>query len=209
MRTCAAHTDANIVVVANNMPDSDFKDLLFTNAQALGVKWIWHESNPLNIAKLFNDVFRSTSGKYYVGCQQDVIFYDKWLDHLIEAWEAEPDFFVLSPWSFNIHRKDYSCDLHKNPRSGIFESWPHGTAAIAFRRDNPWYYDEAIPTECDSDLYQHCHRNKLRTGIVMNSRVDHLEYSTVMGELKDWGTIMNNPNQRHDDAKRLKEKWNL
>ncbi len=208
MRTCAAHTDANIIVVANNMPVPQYKDALFENAQALGVKWYPYDHTPLNIAKLFNEVVRSTSGKFYVMCQQDVIFYEHWLANLIAAWEAEPDYFVLSPWSFNLHRKDFSCDLIQHPRSGIVEAWPHGTAGIAFRRARPWFYAEDIPTASDSDLYHDCKANKWRTGIVPNSRVDHLG-SVVLSELGNWDAIMNNPTQGVDDSRRLKEKWNL
>lgn len=209
IRTCAAHTDANIIVVANNMPVPLFRDALYATSQALGVKWYPYDVTPLNIATLFNEVFRATSGRYYVGAQQDVIFYDKWLANLIDAWESEPDYFMLAPYSFNLHRKDATCSLPRSPRSGILEAWPHGMAALAFRRDRPFYYDDNLATECDSDLYHYCRANKLRTGIVLNARVDHLEYSTVMAELQDWTTIMGNPNQRKDDAKKLKEKWNL
>jgi hypothetical protein len=208
LRTLAAHTDANLIAVANNMPVLEFKEALFANAKSLGVKWHWYEKAPLNIANLFNESFRATSGKYYVGGQQDVIFYPRWLDNLIEAWESEPNYFVLAPYTFNLWRNDLTCTLPGNPRSGILELWPHSVAALAFRRDKPWYYDENIPGECDSDLYQHCHRNKLRTGIVMNSRVDHLGQVTA-SEIGGVEKIMENPTQCSEDARKLKEKWNL
>lgn len=208
MRTCAAYTDANIVLVANNMPVPRFKEALSANAKAFGMKWMWYESPPLNILECINPSIRAFTGKYYVVCHQDVVFYAKWLDNLIEAWESEPDYFFLSPYSFNLWRKDATDTLPKNPKKGILETWPHGMGTMAHRRDKPFYQDEHILSEGDSDLYQHCHRNRLRTGIVMNSRVDHLG-GVVMNEVKDWGTIMNNPKQRQDDAKRLKEKWKL
>lgn len=208
MRTCAAYTDANIVLVANNMPVPHFKEHLFDNAKAFGMKWHWYESPPLNVLQCINRSIRATSGKYYVVCHQDVIFYHKWLDNLIEAWEAEPDYFFLSPYSFNLWRRDVTSSLPTHHQNGILEEWPHGMGTMAHRRDKPFYQDENILSEGDSDLYQHCHRNKLRTGIVMNSRVDHLT-SVVMDEVKDWGTIMGNPTQREDDAARLKAKWNL
>lgn len=206
IRTCAAYTDANIVVAANNMPVPEFKDALFANAQALGLKWHWYESAPLNIATMFNEVFRATSGKYYCGVQQDVVFYDKWLDNLIAAWEAEPDYFVLAPYSYNLCRRDFTCELPSKPRSGIQEAWPHGVATFVFRRNKPFYFDENLPTESDSDLYQYITRNKLRSGIVLNSRVDHLG-QVVMSELGGWAAVTNNVCL--EDANRLKEKWNL
>lgn len=207
MRTCVASADTNIVIAANNMPVPKFKDALFANARAFGMKWCWYESPPLNVLECINLSIRACACKYYVVCHQDVVFYDKWLDNLIAAWEAEPDYFCLSPHSFNGWRKDTTYALPAT-KSGIWETWPHGMGAMAFRRDKPFYPDASILSEGDSDLYQHCHRNKLRTGVVLNSRVDHLG-QVVMNEVKDWGALTGNPNQRQDDAARLKAKWNL
>ncbi len=208
MRTCAASSDANVVLVANNMPVLKFRDTLFANAQTFGMKWQWYESPPLNIIGCINQSIRLTSGKYYVVCHQDVVFYAKWLENLIEAWEAEPDYFCLSPYSFNHWRNDETFALSTSPRPGILETWPHALGTFAFRRDKAFYFDENILCEGDSDLYHHCKKNKLRTGIVLNSRVDHLG-QVVLTETKDWGAIMGNPHQRQEDAQKLKEKWNL
>ncbi len=213
IRTCVEYSGgANVVIAANNMPVPDFKRELEDLTNALGATWSWYGDGPFNICKCFNTHIDSTSRKYCGLFGQDVIFYDSWLSNLIDAWEIEPDYFCLSPYSFNVstvRQRSFNETRRRRDWRGqnaILDDSSHCAAGMVFRRDKIYHYDEQCPGEGDSDLYWLIKHHGLREGIAMNSSVDHL-CQVVLTEMGGWGHVLGPGYENGTDY--LRKKWNI
>lgn len=200
IRTCAATADANVVVAANNMPVPEFKAELHALTLAVGGKWNWCGDGPFKTSVCYNSQIAATAGKYYGLFAQDVIFYDLWLHNLIKAWEAEPDYFTLTPYSFNTFRP------MPRRKSGILECHPHCLAGTVFRRDRSYRFDESLGCMEDTDFFHWLVKNDHKEGVVLNSRVDHLG-QVVQSELGGWGKITGL--EAHEGGEQVRKKWGL
>lgn len=206
IRTCVEHSaGANVFIAANNMPIPQYKQELRELCEALGAKWSWYGDGLMNISHCFNVHIDSTSSPYYGVFGQDTIFYQNWLVNLHDAWQREPDYFCLQPFTFNTWRHDMNRLRVKHQYRGIIEMRQPCGPGIVFRRGGGFRFDEKCPTECDSDLYWYLKHHRLREGVVLNSRVDHLG-QVVMSELGgDWS----NATPHENSTEYLRKKWNV
>ena len=173
LRTCQASTTARIHAYINNSPPSIKRERMETQCRMLGIRVVdW--PGRFNIAKIFNHGLDHTSGEYICYATSDVIFFPNWLDNIIELWEENPEYFTLCNWSFDD--LNMPCVQHEivNERRIIHTGNP-SAGLNCFRRKDGWRWDENFELwEIDADLFYHLQRNKLKAGVVLSARADHL-----------------------------------
>lgn len=209
IRTAAAHTNARIRIMANNMKEpmlSKLKEL----AIGLGCEWNYLEDMTLNlnVATIYNRAMRECKAKYLCVCGGDLIFYPDWLENLVRLWENEPSYYMLSPFSYTPEWKH----LLTNPEEKILPLHPHASNSglNVFKgelvRKNPPYDEQFNQWEVDSDLYWTMRQKGLKEGICLNSRVDHL--GQAFFTLNDTRDIYGPKGLNQVEmSERLNEKW--
>lgn len=207
IRTCAAHTPmGNILIYGNNIENQEWRIELSRSAILLGCRWCYIEGE-FNFAQTFNRGIHETNSEFYGCFGQDVIFFPNWLVNLISLWKRNPQFFTLSPYSFDLRYGEPIISLPDHPQDRILETHIHCTAGQLFRRDKLFHYDESFPYwDLDSDLHQFIIHNSLREGICLNSRVDHL-VEGVMCEIDKKKCLADKDFVA--SSMRLKRKWGL
>jgi len=205
LRSARASTDANIIVVLNNSPDHKLADDIREQCSLLNIQWI-DMAGPFSLSAAYNLGAKLGNARYVAYGQSDILFFDGWLDRLIELWEEHPEYWVVWPFSFGtVH---YGQSYRHSPKLEhriVEDGFPQGALSVMRRYDN-YRWDEQFPFwELDADLSLHMKANKLKGGLCLWSRVDHLS-STVSGNVFD---IEDMKISNTKATKRLSEKWAL
>jgi glycosyltransferase involved in cell wall biosynthesis len=209
LRSARASSDANIIVVLNN---SDWKlaRMIRDECDLQNIRVI-EMKGPFSISKALNLGAATGNGKYIAYAQCDILFFDGWLDRLVELWEENPEYFVLWPFTFSLmkygqsYRRDFR--LH---RQLVNDGFPQGALSVVKRSDG-YRWDEQFPFwEADADFSLHIERNKLKSALCLWSRVDHIPMTIGQNinhekhfGVSDMGVC------RSEASARLRAKWNL
>jgi len=201
LRTCHASTKANIWAYINNSPDDALRARLVNQCHMLGINVVmW--PGPFNIAKIFNDGFDRSKGDYIGFGTSDVIYYDHWLENIIELWEENPEYFILSSWSFDDLATPCARNHIVNRREIVHTGNP-SAGVLVFKRSSQYRWDENFELwEIDADLFYHIERNKLKAGICLNARCDHF----IEGVRR---FVPHGPKPEVEPTLYLRKKWNL
>lgn len=211
IRTCAASTDAPILVLCNNTPEGEYRDTVFKNCQQLGVV-MHYIDGPFSISKCYNLATGYTSRKYIAYGTADVIYYPGWLDTVIELWEQDPSYFALSTYSFDVVDNPCSRNLVATEKK-IIETHHPSAGVLVLKRESNYIWDEQFELwEIDSDFWYYLKANNLKAGYCLGARCDHM-----IGGVRphiDIGAnfgFKDDPEREmyKDPRKRLEKKWNL
>ncbi len=206
LRTLRESTDAEVLVLLNNTPDPAKIATFEKLCGVLGFRFE-HIPGTFSQSRFWNYGIDHTSGSYVVFGNMDLIFYPDWLDHILELWREEPDYWAIWPWSFNV----VDMGLAYRPQRGLERriiSTHHPAVALVMRRSDGYRWDEQFPLwEMDADFMHHCTRHQLKTGLCMWSRVDHI-HNTVSSNV-DISTHLGVTDHCSLSVNRLRAKWNL
>ncbi len=201
LRTCKASTSARVWAYINNSPKSVWRTRLEKQCHALGIRVVdWGQ--PFSLSKIFNAALDRTRGEFIAYATSDVLYFKDWLENIVDLWREFPGYFTLCNWSFDD--QNMPCVQHTiiNERRIIHTGNPSAGVNV-FRRADGWRWDEHFDLwEIDADLFYHIERNKLKAGICLNARCDHL----IEGVRK---FIPHGPGQDFDATGYLRKKWNL
>jgi len=173
LRTCQASTTARVWAYINNSPTGGWRDRLQAQCRLLNINVVvWH--GPFSISKIFNHGLDSTTGKHIAYGTSDVIYYQNWLENIVELWDSNPDYFTLSNWSFDD--LNMPCVQHSIVNEARIIHTGNPSAGVnVFKRSTGYRWDENFSLwEIDADLFYYIKTNKLKAGICLNSRCDHL-----------------------------------
>jgi len=173
LRTCQASTAARILVLCNNTPVDPWRNIIEENCRLLGVRFHYVEGT-FNIAKIFNLGTRMTTGAHIAYCTADVIYFPNWFENIVELWAEHPEFFTLTNYSFDT--REMPCvKHHTRPEREIIHTGNPSAGLNCFKRASGYVWDEQFPLwELDADLFYFLERNKLKAGVCLNSRADHM-----------------------------------
>lgn len=207
IRTCRASTAARIWVMCNNSPDLNLRAQLEKDCQMLGVNFNYYDV-PWNMNRFYNWGMEMVEGDYVAVGQQDLLFYPNWFENIAAAWEKEPDYFLVIPYSMDRTPKAWT-RIQENYESLPLRRCHDVTSGVTvFRRKDGYRYDEQFADwEQDADLQYYCQNHGLKCGVCLNARVDHL-IQTVRSEIDMSATIgVNDYGKLATEA--LRKKWNL
>lgn len=201
LRTCQASTSARILVMCNNTPVDPWRTIIEDNCRLLGVRFHYVEG-PFNIAKIFNLGTRMTTGAYICYATADVIYFANWFENIVELWEEHLEYFTLTNYSFDT--REFPCvKHHTTPERKIIHTGNPSAGLNVFKRSSGYVWDENFALwEIDADLHYFLRDHKLKAGVCMNARCDHL----VEGVRR---FMPHGPAPDVDATKYLRAKWSL
>lgn len=209
IRTARATTDAEIRVVLNNTPDGPNRDALLAECALLNID-VTAWTDPFSVSATWNYGTRVTTGRLIAYANQDIVFYHGWLNAIIHASEAHPQYFVLWPWSFD-HRS-FGTSSRRDFLNGVgllASDYPCGALSV-LRRSDGYVWDERFSRwELDADFAFEMKKNGWRGACVLDSRVDHF-VETVAGHIDVEAHYGQPKGELHAGATAaLKAKWGL
>jgi hypothetical protein len=210
LRSARASTDANIIVMLNNSPDKKLADDIREQCSLLDIKLVEMDA-PFSLSVAFNQGAALGHAKYIAYGQCDTLFFDGWLDRLVELWEEHPEYYVVWPFTFSTLRYGQSYrQSYRLERRIVADGFPQGALSILRRADNYQWDERFTFWEMDADFSLHMQRNNLKGGLCLWSRVDHIA-QTVGNNIdrnKHFGVAdMGEANSQA--SRRLQEKWGL
>ncbi len=173
IRSARASTEANIIVLLNNSEPALAEDVR-EQCRLLDVRCV-DMPGPFSLSRAFNAGMDMGSGKYVAFGQCDTLFFEGWLDRLVELWEEEPGYFVVWPFTFSTAR--YGQSYRRSPvleRRIVEDGFPQGALSV-LRRDDGYRWDERfVWWEMDADFSLDMQKHGRKGGLCLWSRVDHL-----------------------------------
>lgn len=173
MRTLRASTDARVIVLANNTPDMSRRLAVQAECDLLGLDYQYVEG-PFSISKFFNYGASLGRHKYIAYATQDVIFFPGWLTNIIELWEANPQYFCLCNYSFDVNNNP--CTRKSTvPEKRIIDTHNPSSGVTVLKRENGYKWDEQFTLwEVDTDFLYYIEAHGLKAGYCCNARADHI-----------------------------------
>lgn len=175
VRTCRASTKYRMLVLNNNSPNHCYRDWMEKECELLGIRYEYVDG-PFSISKFFNLGIKMTTGKYIaLGCA-DVIYYQNWLENIIELWEEQPDWFAMCNYTFDRDPGHPCAKTNPIPERRVAATHNPSSGVLVLKRSNNYRFDEEnFPNwEMDADFTIYMEVNKLKAGVCLNSRCDHL-----------------------------------
>ena len=206
LRTLRESTDAEVLVLGNNTPDLQRVKALRQLCGMLGFRFE-HVEGPFSQSRFWNYGIDRTTGSHIVFANADCIFYPCWLDHILELWREEPEYYALWPWSFNVHDMGLAYRTCRVPERRIIHTH-HPAVALVMRRLSGYRWDEQFPLwEMDADFMYFCQVKGHKLGLCLWSRVDHL-HNTISNNI-DLDLHLGVRDHCSLSVNRLRAKWGL
>jgi len=173
IRTCQASTKARILVMCNNTPP-DYRKIIEENCRLLGVQF-HYVNGPFSISKTWNIGTAMTTGEFIAYASADVIYFPNWFENIVDLWREHPEYWLLTNYSFDWRNIGGCCKTNVKEERKIVDIWNPCSGLNVMKRSNGYLWDEQFPLwELDADLLYHLERNKLKAGVCMNARADHM-----------------------------------
>lgn len=174
IRTCRASTDTPMLVLHNTTPEGPWRDRFRKECELLDIQY-QYVPGFFSISKCFNLGTQMTTGKYVaLGCA-DVVYYPHWLENIVELWEENPEYFCLCNYTFDSDGGHPCARTSTVPIRAILPSANPSSGVIVMKRENGYVWDEHFALwEMDADLFYYLEANKLKAGVCLNARCDHM-----------------------------------
>ena len=212
IRTLAASTKQTILVLGNNTPDPNKRESIRMQCAALGCRYEYIEG-PFSLTKFWNHGIDATSEPYLAFANQDCIYYQGWLENMIQLSKYEPSFFMLWPWSFSEVDAGVAFTTSIHPQNDVnygaqaVLQHHHPCTLVFMKRSDGYRWDERFKGwELDADIVKYVESKKLKIGMCLNARVDH--FSETVKNSIDIAKHYADDDYFGNAKRALKEKWN-
>ena len=212
IRTHKAFCDSDLVFLDNNSDRVDLQAKLCQECRALRYRYEYINGD-VHINAFYNygtelTALDKTPSEYLAYCNADVVFYEGWLDNLLDLWNQTDNknkYLSMHPFSYSTDMQGLCYRNSPDPEDKVVSCEHPLMHVTVLRRSTTFVFDSQFSFwETDCDYWMTLRSMGAYAGIAYNSRVDHLGGKIA----SNCGTHTPHNEQAKEAAKQLFEaKW--